>query len=120
LEDVGNRQASYLSRLVAQNADTDYGRTYGFSAIRGVEDYQRAVPVTSYEDYLPYIESISRGKQHVLTREPVLLFEPSSGTSSASKFIPYTKSLKAEFQRFLSATEPQIMEGETDEDPGRG
>jgi hypothetical protein len=60
------------------------------------------LPLTSYDDYLPYIDRIAAGEENVLTADPVLLFEPSSGSTAASKLIPYTRSLQAEFRRGIS------------------
>ena len=43
------------------------------------------------------------GEAGVLTAAPVLLFEPSSGSTAPSKLIPYTAALKREFQAGLAA-----------------
>jgi len=102
VDGVDGVQLQYLMSLLRQNAKTEYGMRHSFANLSSVEEYQQAVPLTNYENYLPNIEDIAQGKQEVLTREPVLLFEPSSGTSSASKLIPYTKSLKEEFQRGIT------------------
>ncbi len=102
LDGVEEVQRQYLMGLLRQNAKTEYGMRHTFTVLSSVEEYQQAVPLTNYEYYLPYIGDIAQGKQRVLTHEPVLLFEPSSGTSSASKLIPYTKSLKIEFQRGIA------------------
>jgi len=113
-------QARYLLRLIRKNAETEYGRTHGFGSISSVAEYTRNVPLTEYEDYAPYIESIARGAGNVLTRDPVELFEPSSGSTSATKLIPYTASLRREFQRairpWLGALyheHPRIIRGRT-------
>lgn len=102
LDQVQEVQRQYLLRVVRQNAKTRYGMRHGFADVSSVEEYQQTVPLTDYECYSPYIEEIARGEQRVLTHDPVLLFEPSSGTSSASKLIPYTRSLKVEFQRGIA------------------
>jgi len=102
LNRVEAAQSQYLLHLVRCNAKTKYGMRHHFTDISSVEEYQQAVPLTDYEDYSPYIEEISHGQSRVLTCEPVLIFEPSSGTSSASKLIPYTRSLKLEFQRGIA------------------
>jgi len=99
LNHVRKAQEQILFKIVVKNKDTEYGRKYGFSKIKSVADYQKAVPLSIYDDYLPYIERISEGRQAVLTAEKVLLFEPSSGTVAATKYIPYTAELKKEFQR---------------------
>ena len=102
LDGVEEVQRQYLMSLLRQNVKTEYGMRHSFADLSSVEEYQQAVPLTNYEHYSPYIEDIAQGKQGVLTHEPVLLFEPSSGTSSASKLIPYTQSLKVEFQRGIA------------------
>jgi hypothetical protein len=43
------------------------------------------------------------GQPNVLTTEPVTMFGVTSGSASASKLIPYTQSLRAEFQRAIAA-----------------
>ncbi len=97
--DIRTIQTGHLMQLLRNNPETVYGRKCGFAEIRSYKDFAANVPLTVYEDYAPYIEQIAAGKQHILTAEPVLLFEPTSGSSGGRKLIPYTQSLKAEFQR---------------------
>jgi len=118
LDGVEGVQRLYLMSLLRQNAKTEYGMRHAFADLSSVEEYQQAVPLTNYEYYSHYIGDVAQGKQGVLTCEPVLLFEPSSGTSSASKLIPYTKSLKKEFQRGIAPwvvslfrRKPQLLRG---------
>ncbi|MBR5091529.1 MAG: GH3 auxin-responsive promoter family protein, partial [Ruminiclostridium sp.] len=99
VRDVGAVQRDYLLLLLRKNAGTVYGRRYGFAGINSYESFAANVPLTVYEDYEPYITDISDGAENVLTAEKVLLFEPTSGSSGGKKLIPYTASLKAEFQR---------------------
>jgi len=56
-----------------------------------------------YDELRPWIERIKAGEQAVLTEEPVLMLEKTSGSSTAAKYIPYTSSLRHEFQRALGA-----------------
>lgn len=102
LENPGPTQELYLKNLLRRNESTQYGRANHFSQISSIRDFQENIPLTRYEDYLPYIEEISRGKSSVLTHDPVALFQPTSGTSSASKLIPYNQPLKAEYQMAIS------------------
>jgi hypothetical protein len=101
ISDVEGAQRAYLISLLEKNADSEYGRRYHFSRMRSVRAYQRGVPVTEYEDYGPSVERIAEGRRSVLTAEDVLLFEPTSGTTSGTKFIPYTASLRSEFQKAI-------------------
>lgn len=96
--DVLKIQQKKLKTLLYKSRNTVYGRKYGFSNIKDISDFQKNVPVTAYEDYISYIEEIRKGNQHVLTSEKVEMFELTSGSVSASKLIPYTLSLRKEFQ----------------------
>ena len=88
-----------LWRLLQANADSEFGRRYGFSTVRSVTDYQQRVPLLTYEDYRPAIDRVAAGSPGVLTRESVRLLEPTSGSAGATKLVPYTASLQREFQR---------------------
>lgn len=96
---ISRVQGEYLKALLAQNADTVYGRKYGFGEIRCYRDFAERVPLTKYEDYEPYIQAMADGAEKVLTNERVTLFELTSGSSGGKKLIPYTPTLKREFQR---------------------
>lgn len=97
--DIGKVQEEYLLKLLEKNADTVYGRRYGFNKINSYEDFAENVPLTVYEDYEPYISAMAQGESDILTAEKIKLFELTSGSSGGKKMIPYTKSLKNEFQR---------------------
>jgi hypothetical protein len=95
-------QANLLQGYLAANAATEFGLRHNFAGIRTAADFQRAVPLSGYDDYAASIEATGLGQAGVLTAEPVRMFELSSGSTAASKLIPYTASLKAEFQRGLA------------------
>ncbi len=97
--DSARVQQDYLLNLLRRNADTVYGRKYGFAQIHSYADFAARVPLTVYEDYEPYISDMANGQQRVLTCEQIRLFELTSGSSGGKKLIPYTASLKREFQR---------------------
>ena len=99
VRDIGGAQREYLMSLLRRNAGTVYGKKYGFAEMTGYEDFAARVPLTRYEELEPYMNDIADGKENVLTAEKILLFEPTSGSSGGKKLIPYTASLKAEFQR---------------------
>lgn len=96
---ISRVQGEYLKSLLKKNADTVYGRKYGFDGIRSYKDFSERVPLTKYEDYEPYIRAMADGAENVLTSEHIMLFELTSGSSGGKKLIPYTPSLKREFQR---------------------
>jgi hypothetical protein len=100
---VAQEQEAVLRRILSENADTDFGREHGFSSTFSVAEYQRRVPVRDYSEHLPWIECAMDGASGVLTRDPILLFEPTGGSSGATKLIPYTLALQREFQRGIRA-----------------
>ena len=96
-------QETKLLGLIRQNASTHFGKDHHFDAIRCMADYQARVPIRDYEDFRPYIKRIAAGEPGILTAENVLLFEPTGGSESAQpKLIPYTASLRREFQRAIA------------------
>ncbi len=95
-------QTRLLLDNLKNNQHTDYGKRYGFGRIRTAVEYQRSVPMVTYDDIPQEIDAIGKGRPGVLTAEPVMLFEPSSGSTAATKLIPYTRTLKREFQRGLA------------------
>ena len=100
---VNDVQSAYLLHLLRENCDTVYGRKYDFGSIDSVSAYQQRVPITTYEDYISSVKLIRQGQPNILTAAKVKLLEPTSGTTSATKLIPYTDSLKAEFQNGIGA-----------------
>ena len=96
MEDVSLRAREIsretLMRLIRENGDTEYGRKYGFSGIRSYEDYAGKVPLSTYEDYEPYIEQmLCCGRKNLITADEVVYYAHTSGTSGASKMIPCTQ-----------------------------
>jgi hypothetical protein len=99
---VEEAQIALLSNYLRQNKTTEYGARYHFDSIKSPSQYQERVALTTYDDYVEYIARIGEGQSSILTAEPVRMFEPSSGSTAASKLIPYTRRLKSEFQRGIA------------------
>jgi GH3 auxin-responsive promoter len=103
LKNPRRAQERRLLSLLRQNAATNYGERYGFQRLRSVREYQDAVPIVTYDSLEHEIDCIKRGERSVLTQEPVLMLEKTTGSTSAAKYIPYTASLKREFQVAVAA-----------------
>jgi hypothetical protein len=91
-------QNEKLQRYLQRNADCDFGRKHRFSWLRSYEEFAAAVPLGDYRDFEPWIERIAAGEKKVLTAEPVIGVEETSGSSGATKWIPFTDSLRREFE----------------------
>lgn len=80
-----------MHRIVAQAAQTAFGRDHGFSGIKTYEDFKKAVPIRDYEDLKPYIERVKNGEPDVLWPGKPAYFAKTSGTTSGVKYIPMSK-----------------------------
>ena len=98
-------QSRKLDRVLAKNAATVYGSKLGFSGISSIAEFRKKVPVVGYDDIEPYIQQICAGYQNVLTSDPVMMLERSGGSTSTTKYIPYTQALLNEFS---AATNPWL------------
>ncbi len=106
---VAETQAALLHTILRQNALTLFGRKHNFRTIADARQYQRRVPLSTFDDYSGWIERIAAGVPNVLTCQPVELLEPTSGTTQAEKLIPYTRSLREQFQRGVAAWIADLM-----------
>lgn len=87
---AGEVNEQVLRRILERQADTEFGRRHDFRALRTVRDFQRAVPVCTYDDLRADIERMARGEKNVLTRDEVIHFGLSSGTTGSQKRLPFT------------------------------
>lgn len=82
-------QETVFHRLIRSAEKTEWGKSYGYQDIHSYQDFQRNVPISTYEDMYPYIERNMKGEQNLLWPTEIKWFAKSSGTTNArSKFIP--------------------------------
>ncbi|MBF0523266.1 MAG: GH3 auxin-responsive promoter family protein [Candidatus Omnitrophica bacterium] len=86
-------------KIVRSNQQTEFGKKFNFKLIHSIADFQRHVPVQEYEDLKPFVDKIIAGEEGILTEDKTILLEPTSGSTGANKYIPYTLALKKEFQK---------------------
>ena len=97
--DLKHVQEEKLKHILQTNRTTVFGEKHAFAGLDTIDAYRAAVPLSTYEDYAEYLDGIRDGGKKQLTTEDVLLLELTSGSASASKMIPYTASLKKDFQQ---------------------
>ena len=87
----GKAQEQVLHRLLADYARTDYGAQHSASQIESVQDYRRAFPTTTYEEYKPLLQRVMAGEVRLLLCEEPVGWAITRGTTAGeSKFIPMT------------------------------
>ena len=95
-------QESILMRIVSENRDTQFGREHDFGSVTDITSYRARVPVGNYETFGPLIAEAMKTGAPVLTKERPLIYEPTSGSVSAAKYIPYTPALQKEYSRSIN------------------
>lgn len=89
--DPTKAQQKVLRHLLQSYAETDYGAQHGAGQIETIDDYRRAFPVATYEDYKPLIQRVMAGEAKLLLNEEALAWAITRGTTKGeSKFIPMT------------------------------
>ena len=90
LLDPRKAQEKRLLDIVRLNESTIFGKKFGFSSIKNINDYQKQVPAANYEDLEPYINKQMNGEYGQLSSEKPILYATTSGTTGNPKFIPIT------------------------------
>jgi len=94
-------QAEVLHEIVTGAAGSEFARKHRIEGNTSVAEFRDRVAVNEYEDLQPWIEKIADGGENILSREKVLMFEETSGSTSGSRLIPYTNALQKAFNRAL-------------------
>ena len=86
----GQQTQEQVWHELLQNAkQTAWGRYYNYASIKTIADYQKNVPIQTYDSLKPFIQRMLEGDKNVLWHSPIEWFAKSSGTTSdKSKFIP--------------------------------
>jgi len=113
-------QENVLTEILTLNSGTDFGKEHGFTCITSPEKFREQVPISEYNDYARYIDQIKSGKENSLTHDRVLILEPTGGSTSGTKLIPYSKTLQKQFSRGiypwlvdLFLEYPRLMKGKS-------
>jgi hypothetical protein len=91
VEAPAESQRQVLGTLLEGYAGTEYGRTHGAGQEQGIDEYRRAFPISTYEDYKPLIQRVMAGETGLLLSEEPAGWAITRGTTEGeSKFIPMT------------------------------
>ena len=102
--DPGKANEELLMRILRENADTEYGRKYGFGEIRSVEEYRQRVPFSDYDVYAPYIRRMVENKEtNLITAYRVIQYAETSGSVGVQKKIPVTDKSMEVYEKYSFA-----------------
>lgn len=89
-----------LMKILDDNKDTEYGRKYGFDKIKSVADYQKKIPVITYDDIAEPLERMMKGGKNILTAYQFDHMNETSGTIGAMKVVPMTNEQTQMFVKY--------------------
>ncbi|MBN1312277.1 MAG: GH3 auxin-responsive promoter family protein [Anaerolineae bacterium] len=91
LNDPAPAQERVLHKLLKGYAQTRDGQAHGAANIETLEDYRRAFPARTYEDYLPLLNQVYAGDiDTLLYQEPIGIAMTRGTTGDTPKLIPMT------------------------------
>lgn len=109
-----------LFKVLKDNKDTEYGRKYNFEDISSVEDYQKTVPVITYDDIAEYVERMKSGEENVLISSKFRHMNLTSGTTGNPKLIPLTDEQAKVFMKYQARYMAGIIDRDLDSSWVRG
>ncbi len=81
-------QEKLLFKIIEKNKDTEYGKKIGFKDIHSVEEFQKKVPFTTFEDYSDYVERMLNGENNLMMAAKCHRYCSSSGSVGKPKVLP--------------------------------
>lgn len=96
-------QRKKLQSLLSKSSQSAFGKHLGIEGSETYEEFSDKVPLSSYVDYEIWIRRQKESKGQTILANDVSRFEPTSGSSSARKWIPYSSELLSEFNEAASS-----------------
>ena len=92
-------QEKFLLKVLQTHQDTELGRHYRLREIKTIDQFRDRIPVLPYTSYEPYTQRIFQGSSNILTPDPVVFINLSSGSTGSKKLIPVTKRFQNSLKR---------------------
>ncbi|KGM40120.1 GH3 auxin-responsive promoter [Aquabacterium sp. NJ1] len=103
LGELESVQRARLARWLSAVSRSSEGQRRGIRADWSWEEFVRQVPVSTYQDYAEIITAQRERKQSLLIDSPVMRYQPTSGSTSGVKWVPYTKMFLDELDQVITA-----------------
>lgn len=91
IEKIEATQEKFLRSLLQAHQHTEFGREYRLGDIKTIDQFRDRLPVQPYSAFDPYTQRMAKGESNVLTPDPVIYINLSSGSTGHKKLIPVTK-----------------------------
>lgn len=103
LGELESVQRARLARWLSAVSRSPEGQRRGIRADWSWEEFVRQVPVSEYRSYAEVITAQRERKQSLLIDSPVMRYQPTSGSTSGVKWVPYTKMFLDELDQVITA-----------------
>lgn len=90
-QQVEKTQLSIFEALLKNIEGTQSANNIGLSEFSDLAFFQEQVPISDYEDWQAYIECQQKGQPAVLSNFDCERYQPTSGSTSEIKWIPYNQ-----------------------------
>lgn len=100
--DVEATQSAVLQTLFDNISGSENASKHGITSETTFLEYQQQVPVTDYEYWHASISKQQQGSDFVLTKHGCERYQPTSGSTSKIKWIPYTQPFLNELDNAIS------------------
>lgn len=100
--DVEAAQTTVLKSLFDNISGSENANKHGITNTTTLSEYQQQVPITDYEYWQSSITKQQQGNDFVLTKHSCERYQPTSGSTSKIKWIPYTQSFLGELDNAIS------------------
>jgi hypothetical protein len=101
---VTQRQTEFLQTLLQAHQSTEFGQRYQFATLATVTDFRDRVPIHRYTDLDPYFQRMANGESNILTAEPPIYFNITSGSTGYRKLIPVTRQSRRQVAKTTQAS----------------
>ena len=102
LVNVESVQKKKLGALLTLGKNTDAALKYGLHPEMSYSEFSDKMPVTTYTDWENLVLEQKKAQNGALTQEHCERYQPTSGSSSKMKWIPYTPSFLKELDQAIS------------------
>ncbi|MEW6079551.1 MAG: GH3 auxin-responsive promoter family protein [Thermodesulfobacteriota bacterium] len=102
LADIRPHQQRNLGSILKTVRGAMSGRNYGLTGDESVDRFRAKVPLTEYSHWEKMIEQQRRTGEPILSTSACDRYQPTSGSTSKIKWIPYTRQFLAQVDAFIS------------------
>jgi len=102
LDHVETVQRRKLAELLEYSETTEFGKNHGLKKEMPWEKFNETLPVTAYGDWEDMILRQKKSGGLIVSGEPCSRYQPTSGSTSRIKWIPYTKRFVSEIDASIS------------------